>query len=274
MRMDYSPCSYKYSHMRKPKEKKFKAICRYCGVSFMSADVKTYTCSVCKMPKPCKCGCGELVMTPSREYTFGHKIRGKTYLEIHGTSTPNCGHRKGEANAAKRPEVRKKISDGVKRSYQNPQLIQSRREKCVFLKRKWIDFSCRFPANDGQKYRSRFEVEVADTLYGQGIQYEYEHKITMEGGKLKIVDFKVGNLLIEVTGYAFDDWRQSFNKNIILLRHSVDNPIVIITYEKHTDELQQLVDLHKLQSTLVLGSNYQTKLVELCKQSPQDHITL
>lgn len=37
--------------------------------------------------------------------------KGKTYKEIYGTDEPGCGFKSGDENAAKRPEVRKKISE-------------------------------------------------------------------------------------------------------------------------------------------------------------------
>lgn len=103
----------------KDKVLKFECTCRYCNNKFNAADVKCYTCKSCKEPRSCKCGCGLMVKTPGRYYFYNHDKRGKTYLEIYGTSNPGCGHRKGKDNAAKRPEIRKKISEGLAKAWKD-----------------------------------------------------------------------------------------------------------------------------------------------------------
>lgn len=116
-----------------PKQLKFSCSCTECTQWFLSADVNAKICKPCKLPKPCRCGCGKIVRTPGRYFSLGHKNKGKTYFEIYGTSTPNCGHRRGEDNIAKRVDIRKKISDGVKASY-TPELLELRRRQCPFTK--------------------------------------------------------------------------------------------------------------------------------------------
>lgn len=99
------------------KKLKFECTCKYCNLKFNAADIKCYTCKECKEPRACKCGCGLIVKTPGRYYFSNHDKRGKTYLEIYGTSNPGCGHMKGIDNAAKRPEIRAKISEGLAKAW-------------------------------------------------------------------------------------------------------------------------------------------------------------
>lgn len=79
----------------KPKALKFIHTCKFCNQEFKSADVKSIYCLSCKEPRECKCGCGKMVKTPGFEYYTNHSKAGKSYQEIYGTSTPNCGFMKG-----------------------------------------------------------------------------------------------------------------------------------------------------------------------------------
>lgn len=251
------------------KEQKFVKVCRYCKTSYKAADVKSYTCPECKKPRKCKCGCGKVVIVPGHYYSSNHERKGKSYKEIYGTDTPACGYQRGDRNVAKRADIRKKISEGVKQSYiDSPELTKLRRADCAFLNSKHINFARRFEAKDGQKYRSRFEVEVADILFDHHLEYVYEVRVPMVNGKLKIVDFVIGDYIIEVTGYAFDNWREQFNTKLPLLRASTDKKIIIITYEKNVDELNKVVDNAKLSNILIMGNEYKTQIItELCKLS-------
>ncbi len=65
-----------------------------------------------------------LIMSCKKEH-WVNPIEGKSYQQIYGTSNPKCGFKKGEGNVAKRPEVRKKISKGVTKSY-TPELRAKR----------------------------------------------------------------------------------------------------------------------------------------------------
>jgi hypothetical protein len=78
----------------RPKELKFEHKCKGCECTYRSADVKGTFCKTCKEPRACKCGCGRTVKTPGKEYYPGCKLKGKTYLEIYNTATPNCGFKK------------------------------------------------------------------------------------------------------------------------------------------------------------------------------------
>ncbi len=119
----------------RPKPLKFQHICEDCQTVFMSADVKGKFCKECKFPKPCKCGCGRMVKTPGRKFYSGCSLKGKTYTDIYGTSSPRCGFKPGDDNIAKNIDIRQKISEGVIRSY-TPRLIELRRAHCPFIKTK------------------------------------------------------------------------------------------------------------------------------------------
>jgi len=105
--------------------------CKFCSNIFYPKDSKAKICPVCKLEHDCKCGCGQKVKGPAT-YAKGHHLKGKTYKEIHGDKIVNCGHRKGELNAAKRQDIRAKISIGVKKSYENNQYYK---EKCEHLEK-------------------------------------------------------------------------------------------------------------------------------------------
>jgi len=103
------------------------------------------------------------------------KTKGKSYLEIYGASTPSCGFKKGDENIAKRIDIRKKISEGVTKSY-TPELLQKRRDaKLKYIEEHGINnFNKRYVSKDGNLYRSNFEVQIADILFTNNIKYEYE----------------------------------------------------------------------------------------------------
>lgn len=163
--------------------------------------------------------------------------KGKTYLEIYGTTNPKCGFKKGEANIAKKPEIRKKISEGVKKSY-TPELRLKRsiqaRNNLKFLtgggykSRKTSD-------NYGNYFRSSLEAEFSNFLIENNINYEYEKIVNMINGRKKIVDFVIDNdILIEVSDYVFDDWQKTFNEKMKLLRNTFDPSekiLILITYK-------------------------------------------
>jgi len=111
---------------RKPK--KYEFTCRLCGVTFNAADYKAKLCEKCRSPKLCKCGCGEYTKSKGALYKAGHYTRGKTYLEIYGSTEVSCGYQLGEKNIAKQKEIRKKLSESIKKSY-TPELRELRRKQ-------------------------------------------------------------------------------------------------------------------------------------------------
>ena len=244
------------------KERKYKKNCVICNKSYFAADVKGCICYECKSPKLCKCGCGQMTKSPRGHYCPGHHLKGKTYKEIYGTDTPKCGYQKGANNIAKNPDIRKKISEGVKQSYINdPSLKEKRRENCGFSGKNYQHYFKTKPSKDGNMFRSSFEVEFSDFLYENSIKYLYEKWILMCNDHYKIVDFIVDDKIIEVTGYAFEDWQNNFNKNIKILRKSINNDIIIITYNKWVDKIKNYIEKNRLDNIIVLSKEeYKNKI--------------
>lgn len=87
----------------------------------------------------CSCGCGNYVTKNSNIYIHGHNHKGKTYSEIYGNLAEDKKYKRkvaiigtkredmiGEKNVAKRVNVRKKIQDGVRKSWEG---ANDRKEK-------------------------------------------------------------------------------------------------------------------------------------------------
>lgn len=119
----------------RPKPLKFQHTCEGCSSNFASADIKGRFCKDCKAPRLCRCGCGKTVKTPGHWYRSGCRLRGKTYTEIYGNILPACGFKTGDQNIAKTIEIRRKISEGVSKSY-TPVLLELRRKHCPFNRTK------------------------------------------------------------------------------------------------------------------------------------------
>lgn len=166
-------------------------------------------------------------------------LKGKTYLEIYGTLTPSCGYQKGSKNIAKRTDIRKKISKGVKNSY-TPELLQKRREEAY--KRKFYkgSFKKKFYDDYGNYFRSTLESNFSNFLHKNGIEFEYEKEVKLLNGKRKIVDFVIDNkVYIEISGYAYRAWKDDFNLKVNYLRETLDSSkiIFILTYSKNLTEM-------------------------------------
>ncbi len=147
------------------------------------------------------------------------KLKGKSYLEIHGTKTPTCG---------------------FKRGYDNPNYTRSK-------------FVGRTKSNSrGETYRSSYEIIFSDMMYDANISYEYENnRIKLGNGKIKVVDFTVGDILVEITGYAYAAWKHDFDGKIALLKQATNSPIMLIApsyaiseiSNKHSDERTHIFDI-------------------------------
>lgn len=171
---------------------------------------------------------------------FGHRFKGKTYSEIYGGALPKCGAQRGTANSAKRPEVRIKISEGVKNSY-TPELRETRRSAFKLQVRTCSFTRKRYTNSIGEWMRSSLEVLFSEYLISRSIPYEYEKEIILYTGHSKFIDFTVfDSVLVEISGYAHDEWRRGFNQSMQELRDTVNNPILLLSYPefaKHNSEL-------------------------------------
>lgn len=153
--------------------------------------------------------------------------KGKTYKEIHGTDTPGCGFKKG---------------------MKNPN----------FTRDKYI--GCKLLNKYGQKFRSSYEVRFSELLTDNQIPYDYEHGFRMLNGKVKIVDFIVNEKLVEVTGYAYEKWKNDFDVKIYLLHKSYPDKQIVIIAE--TDKIEELKTKHGLYTT-VLDINHHSEIISV-----------
>ena len=204
------------------------------------------------------------------QYILGHKSlenKGKTYKEIYGTDNPGCGYQKGEANIATRPEIREKIKVGVLKSYHNTEtgatLRNLRRDVCPFNKSPYLHGVMRLLAFDGQKYRSSYEVLIANLFYINNIPFVKEVKYHLNGNGLKIVDFVVNNMLIEVTGYGRKEWREHFNKQMKLLHETrKENILVIMGNRANSPLFEQYIKDNGLNRITVIPLKNASKILE------------
>lgn len=231
------------------KKLKFTHTCRRCNELYKSADIKGSYCEKCKTPRSCKCGCGKTVKSPSRDYCKGCKIRGKTYKQIYKTETPSCGYQRGDRNVAKREDIREKIREGVRKSYTEELRNLRRVQKLELIDKGLIFGKMRYENDRREKFRSILEFNFANRLFQEGIPYQYERTIfklppNEKGYKRKNVDFTVGDLLIEITGIAHINWKNTFLEKIRLLRRVTDLPILVLTYPEKVTELKELEKLN------------------------------
>jgi hypothetical protein len=186
-------------------------ICKYCGLSFNCFDKKATKCDDCKsiITFKCECGCGIDVTRVKfksfkNKYASNHDKRGKTYEQIYGTSTPTCGFKRGLLNV----------------NYTKPKYRRLKYENSI-----------------GQKFSSKLEVQFSEFLIKHNIKYVSEVKIELHNGKLKIVDFILNDyIIVEISGFAYDTWRQDFVEKMKVLRESIDAPILILTYGDNLDK--------------------------------------
>ena len=229
----------------------------------MAADTKAYTCYDCREVVICQnCGrnmqrlnmfstdypgwCGrcraaELKRGKSFKVLYGkdytHPSKGKTYKQIYKGRSVKYGFQKGEENIAKQPEIRKKISQGVKNSY-TPELREIRRAEFYgrLFKKGMAYGKLKFKNSQGQLFRSSLEVSFSELLLKNNIPYIYEHRIKLYDGRVKVVDFLVNeHILVEISGFAYTAWQEDFIYKVEKLRNSVENLIVILTYPEHVD---------------------------------------
>lgn len=90
----------------------------------------------------------------------GLRAKGKTYAEIYGNRKVKCGFQRGENNVAKRPEIRERISIGVRKSYEDQNLINRRRQR--LLKGPILTRNKTVSDNYGNLYRSKLEAAFSN----------------------------------------------------------------------------------------------------------------
>ena len=111
----------------------------------------------------------------------------------------------------------------------------------------------------GKKFRSSLEVEFSEILAKNKLSYEYEKHFDLVNGRLKIVDFVVGDVLVEVTGYAYQKWKNDFDTKIKLLRASTDLPILVVGYDS---DIEQLTNQNNDLSMCFVGIKNESRIVK------------
>jgi len=224
----------------KPKTLKFEFVCIECNTVDVSADPKTLYCTKCKQERICNCGCGRVVKTPGKKYAPGCIIRGKTYTEIYGSKAVKCGYQTGDLNVAKRPLIRDKISKGVRLSY-TPELRNRRRQ---FILDNGVGFNSSYNYRNSvnQRFRSSWEVAFSEFCIGNKISYAYEVPLPLTDGSLKIVDFIVNGIYVEVSGFALPEWQTSFVKKLNVFGNSTTAPIMVLVDKSKVNILKTQLD--------------------------------
>ena len=164
--------------------------------------------------------------------------KGKTYLQIYGTKIPKCGFKKGLLN---------------------PNFTH---------RRQIIEHSPQNKMNKyGEFYRSKLEVQFSEFLHEHNINFEYEYKIKMNNNHYKYIDFRVGNVLIEITGLAYKAWQEKFFNQIKVLRDTINNPIIIITYEEKYEMLMEHRDwnIFPEKLSIINNTNKLLSLINFCQ---------
>lgn len=247
------------------KPRKYLKVCRFCGIAFCAADVKAYTCSDCAIAKiPCKGNCGRVVTKAyvptvqpvgycrvcrarSRWATllskgFVSPLKGRNYADIFKGKTTANGFQKGARNVAKQTDVKMKISSAIKQSY-TPALRDQRRVQIrdrmiahgvVFGKKCCFD-------STGSRFRSKLEARFSDLLKANRIEYEYEHRVRLCDGGVKVVDFYIPPIMVEISGFAYENWKKDFSGKMGKLRNTVANPILVLTYPECVQEASERI---------------------------------
>ena len=178
-----------------------------------------------------------------REGGYISPLRGLTYAEIHGEGQHPCGYQPGEANVAKRPDIRRKISEGVSRSYQNPALIKMRREAMIdrIRRGKVVTWCKYYNAERDEYYHSQFEKAFAQILSDEGLEYVKDYPLVLTSTRTKLVDFVLEErgLYIELSGFAYDRWKNDFIEKLHLMdKVLVNKTLLLFTYTHNVEELR------------------------------------
>lgn len=255
--------------------RKYKCICRYCERSFKAAVVMCVTCPRCfsLVITHCACGCGQkvertckcLIIKRGVVYVPGHHLKGRSYLEIYGTKVPKCGFQSGENNIAKDPWIRRKISVGVRKSYvNNKRLIELRRSQLTKRNLAGIMTHKKYQNKYGEWFRSRLEVHFSEILHRHKLEYEYEVPILLYDGSCKIVDFKIADILVEVSGFAYDSWRKDFVQKMKKLRRSTDSQILVLTYPENLNKIYAVCDYDVYTGSIYNEQDILNKILFCC----------
>lgn len=239
---------------------KYSRVCKYCQANFMAADVKANSCIVCRSPRLCKCGCGKFVKSRHAEFAPGHKNKGKSYLEIYGTSVPRCGFKSGDENPNYDTILKAKSTESLKLYYKNnPDATYARIRKTNNTKSNIIHSS-------GEKFNSGWEVTVYDVLTKHKIPFTREVKVILTEGGIKIVDFVVDdNIYIEVVGMSYNRDIATFTTKMTKLYNTVieNSHILIITNDQNRPKIAEFSHKHDGIITCTLAEQQIVRAVRL-----------
>lgn len=189
-------------------------VCTKCGCDYLARQAASKVCEECRMQLKikilCKCGCGRLCK--SGYFSASCKHRGKTYEEIYGKD-------------------RSLIKNGFKKGLLNPN----------YTTEKFQRFRLKHPDQDGELFRSTKEAQFSNLCKNNNLSYEYEVRVPLINGKIKVVDFVVeGSVFVEITGYAYDAWQKAFDTKFQILRKSIPNATILVL--SYSDKLSLVRD--------------------------------
>lgn len=206
-------------------------VCKRCKKSFKAKVHNAKYCIECKdflnEKVPCKCGCGKLVIRKKTGFAPGHKMKGKTYKQIYGTSTPGCGFKTGIENPNYDPILKEKSNNSLRKWYkENPEATIQKLKKGEEA-RSNIFYR-------GEHFNSSYEVILYKFFKKNNFKFEREVPVILSNNSIKVVDFVVEKencfIYIETTGMGYIRDKEKFIKKISLLRESTDYcPLVILT---------------------------------------------
>lgn len=101
-----------------------------------------------------------------------------------------------------------------------------------------LDSDFRYIDKKGNLLRSRTELSIAEMLAFLGIEYEYNHSVTLKNGKSVIVDFKTEKGLIEVI-----DNESDISKYKELKQEDPNSKIIAMGHPKLAAQLKELDDI-------------------------------
>lgn len=131
-------------------------------------------------------------------------------------------------------KLERKFQKGVLKNYKDHPEVKAQKTRTRLLHYPEIFYGQqKFKNSRGEALRSKLEVLFSELLICNNINYIIEPKLRLVDGSYKIIDFVVDDIIIEISGYAHDKWRESFIKKAHLLRQSCSNQILILTYPKH-----------------------------------------
>jgi 6-pyruvoyltetrahydropterin/6-carboxytetrahydropterin synthase len=101
-----------------------------------------------------------------------------------------------------------------------------------------LDSDFRYIDKKGNLLKSRTELSIAEMLSFLGIEYEYNHALTLKNGKKVNIDFKTEKGLIEV----IDD-EKDISKYKELKHDLADAKMIAIGHPKLAAKLRELEDI-------------------------------